>query len=68
MNTNEINLMKNDLLRIYGNKITIMNNHSPSNSVPINLTRISKTEDMENEVSSVQSWRHVNHSELFVKR
>ena len=45
-----------------------MINHSTSKSVLRNLTRISKTEDMLNEVSSVQSWRHVNHSELFVKR
>ena len=45
-----------------------MINYSPSKSVLRNLTCINKTEDMANEVSSVQSWRHVNHSELFVKR
>ena len=58
--------MKNDLFRIYG--ITIIINYSPSKCVLRNLTRINKTEDMANEVSSAQSWRHVNHSELFVKR
>ena len=42
--------------------------HSHSKCVLRNLTRINKTEDMANEVSSAQSWRHVNHSELFVKR
>ena len=49
--------MKNGLFRIYG--ITIMINYSPSKSVLRNSTRINKTEDMANEISSGQSWRHV---------